>query len=243
MQRAAARMKEIDKELCQLIDQAQRLSQISVPYRDNAPRGLVARVSLCMMHLGVPKDCCSADGCREKEQLAICCLCNHWARSQHRIALGPIKLDDNGRALGGMNIVCSDVRMCDEMQKWVIDALGKGVSIATTGSGSSSKAGQQLQLASIATHLWVEVLELRTRTCHQIEVASSSLLVSQVPGNIHNSEVLAGTGPQLRGHDAKHKSQRGVATESQVERSFGKQGHRRNKRSRKERQSLGSSAT
>ena len=167
MQRAAARMKEIDKELCQLIDQAQRLSQISVPYRDNAPRGLVARVSLCMMHLGVPKDCCSADGCREKEQLAICCLCSHWACSQHRIALGPIKLDDNGRALGGMNIVCSDVRMCDEMQKWVIDALGEGVSISTNGSGSSSKAGQQLQLASIATHLWVEVLELRTQTCHQ----------------------------------------------------------------------------
>ena len=56
MQRAAARMKEIDKELCQLIDQAQRLSQISVPYRDTAPRGLVAPVSLRMMHLGVPKD-------------------------------------------------------------------------------------------------------------------------------------------------------------------------------------------
>ena len=104
MQRAAARMKEIDKELCQLFDQAQRLSQISVPYRDHAPRGLVTRVSLCMMHLGVPKDCCSADGCREKEQLAICCLCNHWACSQHRIALGHIKLDDNGRARGGMNM-------------------------------------------------------------------------------------------------------------------------------------------
>ena len=74
MQRAAARMKEIDKELCQLIDQAQRLSQISVLYRDNAPRGLVARVSLRMMHLGVPKDAAQLmdAGKRNSWQSVVC---------------------------------------------------------------------------------------------------------------------------------------------------------------------------
>ena len=61
--------------------------------------------------------------------------------------MGAVNLDDDGRSLGGVNIMCANAGKCNGRQVWVIGALGKGVSI-------SDKVGKQLQLASIVTSIY-----------------------------------------------------------------------------------------
>ena len=121
------------------------LQELQEPCRDSAPRGLVARVTLRMNNQAVSNDMCWDCGCRER--LAICSLCSHWVCDQHRILVGAVNLDDDGRSLGGVNIMCANAGKCNDRQVWVIGALGKGVSI-------SGKVGKQLQLAYIVTSIY-----------------------------------------------------------------------------------------
>ena len=118
------------------IAELKKLQELGEPGRDSTPRGLVARVTLRMNNQAISNDMCWDCGCRE--QLAICPLCSHWVCCQHRILVGAVNLDDEGRSLGGINIMCADAGKCNHRQAWVIAALGKGVSI-------SDKVWKQLQ--------------------------------------------------------------------------------------------------
>ena len=132
-------MQDISTDLDIQIAELNKLLKLQEPRRDSAPRGLVARVTLRMDNHPVPGDMCWDCDCRE--QLAICSLCSHWVCGQHRILVGAVNLDDDGRPLGGFNIMCADAGKCDRRQAWVIDALGKGVSILDKGSKGCN--GQQ----------------------------------------------------------------------------------------------------
>ena len=56
--------------------------------------------------------------------------CSHWVCDQHCILVGAVNLDDDGRSLGGVNIMCANAGKCNGRQVWIIGALGKGVSIS-----------------------------------------------------------------------------------------------------------------
>ena len=71
----------------------------------------------------------------------------HWVCDQHRILVGAVNFDNDGRSLGGVNIMCANAGKCNDRQVWLTGALGKGVSI-------SDKVGKQLQLASIVTSIY-----------------------------------------------------------------------------------------
>ena len=67
--------------------------------------------------------------------------------------MGAVNLDDDGRPLGGVNIMCADAGKCDRRQACVIDALGKGVSMLDKGSkgcnkGSTGRKGKGHQGSS-----------------------------------------------------------------------------------------------
>ena len=133
-------MQEISTDLDNQLAELKKLHKLQEPRRDSAPRGLVARVTLRMNNQAVSNDMCWDCGCRER--LAICSLCSHWVCDQHRILVGAVNLDDDGRSLGGVNIMCANAGKCDVRQVWVIGALGKGVSILDKGSKGCNKGSK-----------------------------------------------------------------------------------------------------
>ena len=56
--------------------------------------------------------------------------------------MGAVNLDDCGRSLGGVNIMCANAARCDRRQEWAIDELGKGVSILDKGSKGCNKGSK-----------------------------------------------------------------------------------------------------
>ena len=120
--RAPRGMQDISNDLQCQIAEMNKLLQLQEPHRDSAPRGLIARVTLRLQGNSVSNDvCCNCD-CRE--HLAICSLCSHWVCAEHRILLGAVNLDDDGRSLGGVNVMCANAPLCDRRQYWVIEKLG-----------------------------------------------------------------------------------------------------------------------
>ena len=133
-------MQDIANDLQWQIADMDKLLKLQAPRRDSAPRGLIARVTLRLQGNSVSNDVCCHCDCRE--HLAICSLCSHWVCAEHRILLGAVNLDDDGRSLGGVNVMCANAPLCDRRQYWVIEKLGKGVSVLDKGSKGRNKGSQ-----------------------------------------------------------------------------------------------------